>query len=43
MLYQMMHSKVTAIMVPIDDTPAGNRAIRQMFGVHDREKLPQYP
>ena len=40
MLYAMTHSKVAAIMVPIDDTPAGNRAIRDMFGVLDREKLP---
>jgi hypothetical protein len=43
MMYAMMHGKVAAVMVPIDDTAGGNRAIRGMFGVLDREALPQYP
>ena len=38
-----MHSKITVIMVPIDDTESGNLAIRKMFGVDDRTLFPQYP
>ena len=42
-LYHLLHSKITVIMVPIDDTESGNKAIRKMMGVDDREKFPQYP
>ena len=39
----MLHGKVAAIMVPIDDTLTGNLAIRKMFGIDDQDKFPQYP
>ena len=39
----MGHHKVVGCMVPIDDTPKGNKAIRELFGIHDKKLHPAYP